>query len=190
MIITPRPSTLGDLDFGPHPPRSAGIHVSACIKRILVSLEPERFGGPLDMTRVELGFTVERLIEEAWRLRRVNVIRPGEFARDGIAGSPDALSVDDDGIVVEEIKCTWMSSRGCPDDRKFAHWIWQMKAYCTLVETQRARLHAFFVNGDYKIREPQFLSWDLTFHEGELAENWMMLVKSAEAIRDDEQKTA
>jgi hypothetical protein len=183
MLITPRPSSLSDLDFLPGPPRREGIHVSACIKRVLIALEPERFGGELDMTRVEIGFTIERLIEEAWRLRRTNVTRPGDFERDGIIGSPDALSVDDDGVCVEEIKCTWMSSRGCPDDRRFVHWIWQMKAYCTLVGTQRARLHAFFVNGDYKTREPQFLSWDLQFHDSELAENWMMLATQAEALR-------
>jgi hypothetical protein len=124
------------------------------------------------------------MIEEAWKLRRIEVLRPEGIEKDGITGSPDGVSFDEGVPVVEEIKCTWMSSRGCPEDKKFLHWLWQIKAYCHLLDTTRARLHVFFVNGDYaKHREPQYQSWDLTFHEGEIAENWSMLVNQATALR-------
>lgn len=182
MIIAKRQTTVADLSPVEGPPRSAGHHVSGLLKQILVRLEPDRFGGALDMTRIELGFTVEHLIETSWRARRTDVMRPGEITKDGITGSLDGVSFDEQGPIVEEIKCTWMSSFGCPEDKKFWHWIAQIKAYCHLADTTRARLHVFFVNGDYREhREPQFLSWDLTFSEGEIAENWMMLQRQAEA---------
>jgi hypothetical protein len=184
MVITPVVTTVNDLTVVTGPARSAGLHVSSIIKAILLRLEPERFGGELDHNRIQLGFTVERVIEEAWRARRVDVIRPGEIVKDGIAGSPDGVRFDEAGAIVEEIKCTWMSNRGCPDDKKFIHWLWQIKAYCHLLDTRRARLSVFFVNGDYaKNREPQFCAWDLAFHDGEIAENWMMLTTQAQELR-------
>ena len=75
-------------------------------------------------------------------------------------------------------------NRDCPEGKKFSHWIWQVKAYCHLVDTLRARLHVFFVNGDYREnRNPQYCSWDLLFHEGEIAENWSMLTNQARRMR-------
>lgn len=184
MIIVARKVSVADLGLEASPPRSNTLHVSTLIKAILMGLEPARFGGTDDPSvKFEMGFAVERAIEEAWRLRRIDVLRPGEFEKDGITGSPDGVSFIVGTPIVEEIKCTWMSSRGCPDDRKFIHWIWQMKAYCHLIDTDRARLHAFFVNGDYVQREPQYLSWDLKFSERELEENWSMLRNQAKALR-------
>jgi len=153
------------------------MHVSTLIKAICKSLEPERFGGELNHNRIELGFTVEAMIEEAWRARRIDVVRPGEIEKDGISGSPDGLTYDPErGVIVEEIKCTWMSMKGCPHDKKFWHWFAQIKAYCYLTDALHGRLHVFFVNGDYRDhREPHFCSWDLEFHRGEIDENWMML---------------
>jgi hypothetical protein len=185
VIIVPRKSSVADLGLEPNPPRSDTLHVSTLIKAILVGLEPERFSNDSDPSvKFEMGFAVERAIEEAWRLRRIEVLRPGEFEKDGITGSPDGVSFDSDGPIVDEIKCTWMSSRGAPEDKKFWHWLVQMKAYCYLLDTTRARLHTFFVNGDYaQHREPQYLSWDLQFTEREILENWNMLLSAAIVIR-------
>jgi hypothetical protein len=181
MIVVPRPSTVADLGLDPGPPRSTDrIHVSALIKAIMRTLEPDRFSGAIegaDWIRIEIGYALENAIEEAFVRRRIQMVRPGELECEGIVGSPDGLSIEDGEPIIEEIKCTWMSSRGCPEDKKFWHWLVQIKAYCFMAEALRARLHVFFVNGDYRDhREPQFLSWDLTFHQGELAENWMVLV--------------
>jgi len=184
MIIVARDVSVADLEIDPGPLRSDTLHVSTLIKAICVGLEPERFGGTDDPSvKFEIGFAVERAIEEAWRLRRIEVLRPGEFTKDGVTGSPDGICFDAEGSVIEEIKCTWMSSRGCPDDKKYWHWLVQMKAYCHLIDTLRARLHVFFVNGDYaQHREPQYLSWDFTFTKGELIENWSMLLNQAKAL--------
>jgi hypothetical protein len=183
VIVTPRSATVADLGVSPSPPRSSGVHVSTLIKAICAQLEPERFGGEMDWNKIELGFSVERAIERAWAERRIDVVRLGEIEKDGIAGSPDGLSVEAGELVIEEIKCTWMSNRDCPEGKKFWHWLAQIKAYCYLADTLRARLHVLFVNGDYaQHREPTYCSWDLHFHQGELDENWMMLRNQKRAL--------
>jgi len=186
--VTLRTETVADLQHIAGPSRSEGLHVSGVLKSILLALEPERFGGEMDWTKIELGFAVERLIERAFAERQRNIVRIGELEKDGISGSPDGVSFDDPlapgEMIVHEIKCTWMSATGCPEHKKFVHWLWQIKAYCYLAETTRARLHVFFVNGNYKDeRSPLYREWDLTFHEGELAENWMMITNAASALR-------
>jgi hypothetical protein len=186
MKVERRDSGLADLLVEEGPERSGGIHVSTLIRAICQQLEPERFtDDPIDPVHREMGFSVERMIERAWETRRLGIFRPGELEKDGIVGSPDAITVDDHGLIVDEIKCTWMSSRDCPEGKKFWHWLVQIKAYCWLIETYRARLHVFFVNGDYRDqRGPQYQSWDLTFSQGELAETWLMLVNQAKALSD------
>ena len=184
MIVLPAGSSVTDLVVEPPPLRSPGIHVSDAIKAICVALEPERFSGGGDEELFQFGYTTERMIELAWQARRRETIRPGEIEKDGIVGSPDAITFDDDGMVVDEIKATWMSSTGCPEDRKFAHWIWQIKAYCHMLQTDRARLHVFFVNGNYRdVRRAQFLSWHLLFDARELEENWRMLCSARDTLR-------
>ena len=192
MIATLRAGTIADLGVAPGPAREAGVHVSTVIKQLCRALDPARFSGEItDWTRIEVGFTVEAWIEQAWQARRAHTFRPGAISKDGIIGSPDAVTFDGDDLIVDEIKCTWMSSKGCPDEKKFWHWLVQIKAYCHLLDTTRARLHAIFMNGDYKDhREPQYLSWDLQFHDGEIAENWAMLVNQATALRRDHEQQA
>jgi hypothetical protein len=189
VTITPRPASVGDL-VGPGPPRSDGLHVSRVIKSLLLAIDPERFSGDMNWEKIEFGFTVEAMIEQAFRDRRQTILRIGELHKDGLAGSPDGVSFDlltpgHDTMVIHEFKCTWMSSRGCPEDRKFWHWIVQMKCYCHMAGTPHARLHVFFVNGNYREqRDPQYCEWDLTFTEGELEENWMMIINAAAALRE------
>lgn len=183
MIATPRDVSVADLQPA-GPPRSLGLHVSQVLKSILVQLEPDRFGGEMDYTRIELGFAVEALIEHAFRDRQKQINRVGELVKDGIAGTPDGIGFEGDHMIVHEIKCTWMSATGCPDHKKFVHWLWQIKAYCHMAETTHARLHVFFVNGNYKdLRSPQYCEWDLLFSPGELEENWQMILRAAEVLR-------
>lgn len=183
MIVTRREVNVADLQPA-GPPRSTGLHVSQVIKSLLVKLEPERFGGEMDWTKIELGFAVEALIEHAFRDRQQDIARIGELVKDDIAGTPDGLSVDDEGLLIHEIKCTWMSSTDCPDHKKFSHWLWQIKSYCHMADALRARLHVFFVNGNYRdTRNPEYREWDLLFSQGELEENWAMIVNAARSLR-------
>lgn len=51
----------------------------------------------------------------------------------------------------------------------------QMKSYCYHLSMPRARLIVYFVNGDWRPPVPCLLSWDFTFNEQELAEEWAKL---------------
>jgi hypothetical protein len=66
-----------------------------------------------------------------------------ELERDGVFGTPDRLLYDATGDrwVVEESKCTWMSSRGLDEDPKalfdnvkFSYWFCQVKTYAAMLD--------------------------------------------------------
>jgi len=180
VTVTPLPDSIGIGDLSPSGgPRSAGLHLSAIIKALMKELEPERFGKPLDALRAETGFAFERALEAGFKTKFPAIYRPMELQCDGVAMSPDGLDASDG--VLEEFKCTWMSSRDCPLDKRFVHWLWQIKGYLHALGTNRARLRVFFVNGDYKQSGPQLLTYQLDFDDRELAENWAMLVNYAKA---------
>lgn len=169
--------------------------------------EGESERGYLFHNYVEGGFTFERALEQALVSRLDgSVIRPGEVIVDGIACSPDGISCVD--CALEEYKFTWKSCAEtpwpcvehaivAPDGRrygaphpacprcirdfgpKFWGWIIQLKAYCYVLEIKTARLRAFFVNGDYKAKTPEYRVWHFEFTEEELQQTWRLLVVHA-----------
>lgn len=181
MIVTPRDENIEQLVFEAGPTRSPGLHLSTIIQSLLLHLDPKRYGQSSDTglkhNYFQLGFTFEAFLEASFAARRVGIVRPGEVHKDGIAMSPDGISLDD--WVLEEFKCTWKTSRGAPDDARFWGWIVQMKAYCLALDMNRSRLRAFFINGDYKTYQPEYRVWDFEFTDTELQENWAMVVGHA-----------
>jgi len=182
MQITERPDSIESLAFDASPERTPGLHLSTILKSISVELDPKRFntGKPMDMKKIESGFTFERVLEIAFQSRREGIFRPGEIEKDGILMSPDGIDPEDWRL--EEFKCTWMSDFDAPGHQKFAHWFWQMRGYCYALETTRARLRALFVNGSYREGySPTYHVWDIEFSERELIENWAMVMNHARA---------
>lgn len=178
MQITARPDTIETLLFEAAPPRTPGLHVSQIIRSLCKKLDPKRYiDGDLPWNRFEAGFTFERVLETAFASRMADIFRPGEIICDGIILSPDGI--DTDGWVLCEYKWTWMSSREAPEGPKFWPWLVQMQAYCYALGVTRARLHAFFVNGDYKTKTPEYRVWVFEFAAQELHENWQMLLREA-----------
>lgn len=169
--------TLSDLIVKEPSTRSPGLHLSTIIQDILRDLDPRRYGGDFDWNRVESGTTFERVLERELMARNPNLVRPGEFHLNGIACSPDGWDPID--RVVEEYKWTWKSSRYPITDDRFWPWAVQIKGYCHVVGTTRARLRVFFVNGDYSNFTPELRSWLLTFTEQELRDNWLMVLNHA-----------
>ncbi len=188
MKITPIPHGLDLLKSDIE--RSPGLHMSAIYNDLFQDLEPKRFtrGGTPDPVRMAAGFCLEEMLEEG--LKRRHAERPGEFlTSEGIAYSPD-LIIFNGSMRLGEIKLTWMSSKEVPRcaantfPPKFDKWLTQMKAYCHHLETNHARLLAFFVNGDYRFGKgsgPEMLAWDLEFSARELRDNWSMLLNHAKS---------
>src|ERR1700676_216539 len=129
----------------------------------------------------QVGRIWETLMGQAIALAAANgngCIRPGEFERDGIIGSPDGIDTNDLAIV--EYKACWASSRHAPFERR-PDWKWQIMSYCHMVGLPFARLYVLYINGDYKPPMPQMRAWQYEFTVGELRENWAMMCRQ----RDD-----
>lgn len=180
MIVDRLPDTLDSLLLEASPARTPGLHLSDVIKSILDTTEPGKYSGPIDPLYTDPGFTFERLLETAWTSRLVNIVRPGEFERDGIICSPDGIDINDPHRPeLIEIKITEMSSVDCPLDPKFRKWLWQMGAYCHVCGLTSARLHALFLRGDYKKKRREYGVWRITWTLEELDSVWSMIIGHA-----------
>lgn len=189
------------------------VHVSDCIRYILKTMDPDTYGDEAQATRFASEDTVRLEMGMAWEEVlgygvAANVlgsgglfVRPGPTtSKDGfITGTPDILDLGGDLPVVEEWKATWMSCRGLSDDPsaittlpKFWKWVVQLKAYCHLSEATTGRIRALFINGDYSKGKggtsPTFLSWQLTFTQAELIENWSMLYNAGKAVVNERER--
>ena len=165
--------------------RSKGVHLSDILRAIafesgLLNKKYQDDGEDSDGTKVALG-----LAWEDWVSRRIDGIsyHPGEFESDGIAMSPDGISFDPDDVPrVHEIKLTFKSS-----NRELADeflWMHQVRSYCRVVGTQRATLHVYWVNGDYRSCPTFNGVYDIEFTSSELEETWRMVTQYLKARPD------
>ncbi len=184
MIVTPIDHGIELNRAAPGYVRSPGLHASQIYGDLYAALEPKRYGGTDGPHEgfMELGLALEEGVEESLR-RRWGFERPGEFTtHDGIIFTPDLFIYEDDRLRVGEIKLTSMSSKGVPlvpDNGlppKFDKWMCQMMFYAHELETNLARLYAFFMLGDYGAnRFPTLMAWNFEFTARELQENSQML---------------
>lgn len=126
------------------------------------------------------GFIWEQLFSIAFResVSSGDIVRPDEWEKDNIYGSPDAIRVSDWTLI--ELKCRWMSSRKFDAlEKHFWMTLIQIKSYCHMIGTNRAELHVFFVNGDYRPPMPRVRAVALDFTDQELGENWAMILGHA-----------
>lgn len=188
----------------PDPPghsRSAGIHLSQCVKSIMQRLDPKRFGqdnlsDPELRAFFELGFTWEVALEHAWgrrerRLRRRHLKLQQEFCMDRIFMTPDGC--DYLRRRLEEYKFTWMSSNSHVTDPRFFHWLLQIKGYLWyLVKMEGFRpvcmLYVCHVNGDYRVKRVKPLRWKLRFTVAELKQNWRVLCAERDRLERKQMK--
>ncbi len=188
------------------PPRSAGLHVSTLIKSIAIKLNllkgQKAMGGkwtadaPID----EEAFPLQMALGLAWEdwlsLQYPEMIyHPGELVLDGVAGSPDGITMlpataDYEGLgdaIIDEIKLTYKSGRN--DDLnhpKNKMWLWQIMAYCKMLGVLCARLHALYLFGnyDYAGSFPPciYRIYAIQFSQDELDRNWEMLLTEKQAL--------
>ena len=164
--------------------RSGGLHLSKVYADLEDTVSPRDNG----MTEDDLtwyrmiGFLWEWVIERAFNrgLLIPHCVRPGEFTVDGITGSPDLLDVSVDPVVVIDTKATFKSTNKSDRLEKFFwSWLMQLKGYCYMVETTRARLLILHICGDYRPPRPRVRRFDIDFSPTEIQENWAMLTAHA-----------
>jgi hypothetical protein len=91
------------------PHRSPGLHQSTIVGDIMRQLDPARFGGDIRPEFIGIGLAIESIIAERIRRTLLGWVKPGEFKKDGIIVSPDAI---DPSFGPEELKATWV--KGLP----------------------------------------------------------------------------
>lgn len=192
MKITQLPTPNLEIRANQYTERSGGLHLSQIIQDILVTMDPETYTNGNDNSKwmnFMMGLTLERALEMAWLDRelisgyRPGLIRPGEITKDGIIGTPDAY--DFINMEPEEVKCTKKSCRQPITDAKFAHYLWQLKAYAYMLGCSSGTLWVLHINGNYSRddNDPDsgyvFRGYRFQWTELELAENWFMLTSHA-----------
>lgn len=180
MIVERLPDTLDQLLVEAGPARTPGLHLSQIIWSLCNAMEPGKYSGPINPLYTDPGFTFERVLETAWSARHEgNIFRPGEFEQDGILCSPDYvdLSVPDGELI--ESKMTEMSMKGCPTEPKFRKWLWQIGAYCHVLQLTRARLHVLWLRGDYGSIRRAYSVDRITWEPGETERIWQLLTNHA-----------
>lgn len=167
-----------DLGLG----RSKGtLHLGSILHDLRESLAPRGEPNEDDLAFYAAGgFMWERIWDRAHQdaINRGLVIRPGEFERDGIVGSPDALDLDHTRLV--ELKCRWQSSRKFDHlEKNYWYELLQIKSYLAMIGWTEAELTIFYVCGDWRPPIPKVRSALLEFTELEIEESWAMVVGHA-----------
>lgn len=137
---------------------------------------------------------------EEWAARHLYpemVWQPGECVRDGIAMTPDGVTVEGSGdkerLWLEEFKCTYKSSHVKGEPREIqGEWLWlaQCKSYCRGLGTRLARLHVLYVNGSYRFdgEVPAYIVYGIEFTAQEIRDNWGMVVREKQRREEEEEE--
>lgn len=163
--------------------RSIGTHVSTVLRHIgtVIGIHKKNDFTVEDLNQFAVvGRLWERVLAELMfpppRYERI-----GEIERDGIIGSPDCIDTEEWSDV--EMKVTWVSSKGFTERTKFREYLWQVKSYCYMLGTLRARIVVFHVCGNYSPPVPVAKEYVLEFTLAELRDNWDMVLREAKALQ-------
>lgn len=154
--------------------RTPGLHLSGILRYIAISskilkgIDPVtgKWIGDEDADLMEEDMPLRMALGMAWEewvacLYPSMRWQPGELSLNGIAGSPDGLSLSDLTslpflpewtAIIEEFKCTWKSCRHGILAQKL--WIWQGGCYAHMYGCKYVRFNILWVNGDYERRGP------------------------------------
>ena len=181
----PAPHHIADLSTSSQG-RSSCVHVSGIIRAMTNAYNPypdsNKPQPPAARTnKFAIGF--------AWEYHCVRHIpdptfihQPGEFMLDGIAMSPDGISIDSvtGGIILHEFKATWYSA--LKPVQEYQAWLWQIMAYLAGLSAHfkeqclTAILHPMHMSGDYREnRYPIYAPVKLEFDWVEIETNWALM---------------
>ena len=109
-------------------------------------------------------------------------VRIGEIELDGIAMSPDGYTRDsDEEKVIEEYKCTALSSTNPPSDNW--KWMMQVKGYCKALGALKCIFRILYHVDIMRHPESAYGVFLLTFTQGELDENWEAVLNHAKVMK-------
>lgn len=167
--------------------RSAGVHLSGILQPVmeaaglLVAKERDPDEAPWAM------FLGKAWEEQAVRLYPDLIWQPGEFQLDGVVGSPDGLTWDEqrECWILEEFKYTLTAM--VPDILRFKKYLWQVAGYCkgltdgeaaygSVGYMRLARLHVMWAAGTYKPPSPIYMRYLIEFTEQELEQHWQNVI--------------
>lgn len=196
-VLSPEAGILAEIFARRHADREAWwaahakgfINVSKIVWDMMQTMYPKIYGEPgtpyVDdlgsPMRIETGFLIEELLAEEFA-RRAGWSKPKAVFKDAIGGRPDGWQRST--RTVDEVKVTWCSShvpeglRETPLEHhpKLYKYVLTAGAYCAMYGTTRARLHVWYVNGDYRPPKPlPPVSYVLRFTEAEVATKWKQL---------------
>lgn len=181
------PSAIDDETSGRH----SGVHVSSCIKHLLLQLDPDKYNSIAnDEVRLlwEMGLAWEDLAlsRAFWRRILKRKYPKASFKQvqaqcDDIWGTCDMLGLGSRRLIVES-KLTQLSMSHDIAGVKFWSWRVQMMAYCHMWGARNALLPVCFLNGDYKPKKIVPRAWDVTFKRSEIAANWSMMLQARDEI--------
>jgi hypothetical protein len=166
--------------------RSEGLHLGGVLDRIQDLLYPVENKWKGDMA-MGIGFLWERVLSDQI-LKSLHdsgkLLRLDELHVDGIYMNPDGYSPDDHTLC--EYKATWKSTSHPIDSSKYWRYLLQIKSYCYAIQARKARLYILHVMGNWKNSGPITKAYEFEFTSKELKDNWEMIVREAERIRDAE----
>lgn len=168
--------------------RSSGVHLSGIIRYCLDLDKSDRDPDfmPLCMA---LG-----LAWEAWAVGLFPdvVWQPGEEELDGVFCTPDGMSVmgigDNREVVLEEWKATYKSrARYGSNILGQPLWMWQLCGMCKVLGVRYARLHIFWIAGDYRPPTPKYVTYLIEFSQTEIDLFWdrVILTNKDKAIPEE-----
>ena len=174
-------------------PRSEGLHLTEVIRDLMVAtgLSPKANDWNREST-MAAGFVWEEVLFSLWEPflssafaallgRAFNWHSTGEVTLDGIIGTPDGISISEQGLTLQEAKFTWKSFNSDPLDN-FSY-MTQCKSYCKMLGLTQVMLHVYHCMGDYRGSGPKYRPWLINYKPHEIEENWQMILNHAEHMR-------
>lgn len=165
--------------------RSGGVHLTDITRDIgfqMGYIPPEFLTSEMHPEKIILGLAWEDYVFP--RFHPEVCYHPGEVKYKGIAMTTDGVSYVQQGggekTRVHECKLTWKSMKKEADLQ--AEWLWlsQTMMYCVGWDTDVARYHIYWVNGNYKYGTPEgmpnYRLYDLHFTPRELNDNARMIL--------------
>lgn len=166
-------------------PRSSGIHVSGVLRYLVLESGLIRYQDQLDDDELPLRMACGFMWEEFCASLYPSIIwQPGEISESGLLMNCDGLSATElapSGIRVEEFKATWRKAKSAADVLSDEwYWMQQTRAYCWAYHTNDLRLHALFINGDYRGSGPLYRRYAYRFEDREIETTKNMLLANCE----------